>query len=383
MIFRKSDIPGEDIKRAMSMADKRRQLIEESPATPLKYDFGVNRLARSLHPGIVKATIDKKEKCGVDSCKITLKSKEDRFPYFRAGEFITLSCKVKDSFLSRPYSIASSPKDALKGKFEIIVQKKGIFSTYLIDEAKIGSELSVGEPSGDFYHDSLRDRKHILAIAGGSGITPFISMMKAIKEGSEDFRITLVYGVRNREMMLFDPEEYKDERIKIIIVLSDEEVEGYRHGFITADILKEYIDEDTNVFMCGPDAMYSFVRKQLEELDFDPSRIRQERNSVGDRSVEKETVYKLVVHIRDKEYEIDARNNETIITAMERAGIPALVRCRNGVCGFCHSRVIKGDYFICKENDFRRSADVKFNYIHPCSTYPESDMEIEIPIFNV
>ena len=44
---------------------------------------------------------------------------------------------------------------------------------------------------------------------------------------------------------------------------------------------------------------------------------------------------------------------------------------------------MKGDYFIAKENDYRRSADIKFNYIHPCSTYPESDMEIEIPVFNI
>ncbi|MBP5280454.1 MAG: 2Fe-2S iron-sulfur cluster binding domain-containing protein [Erysipelotrichaceae bacterium] len=383
MIFKRSDIPGEDIKRAMSMADKRRELIEQTPADPLVYDYGVNRLARSLHPGIVKAVIAKKEKAGSDSCRISLEACEGKFPYFRAGQFITLSSKVNDSFISRPYSVASSPKEALNGKLEIIVQRKGIFSEYLIDEADIGTQLSIGEPSGDFYHDDLRDRNHILAIAGGSGITPFLSMLKAIKEGSEDFRLTLVYGVRTRGQILFDPEEFKDERIRIVIVLSDEEVEGYRHGFITAELLKEYLDEDTNVFMCGPDAMYDFVNKQLKELGFDETRIRRERNSVGNRIQENCSVYKLTVHIRDEVYELDARSEETLITALERAGIPAVVRCRNGVCGFCHSRVLSGDYFIGKENDFRRSADKKFNYIHPCSTYPESDMEIEIPIFNV
>ena len=67
---------------------------------------------------------------------------------------------------------------------------------------------------------------------------------------------------------------------------------------------------------------------------------------------------------------------------LERAGIPAVVRCRNGSCGFCHSRVVDGEYFIDSKDDFRRAADKKFNYIHPCSTYPESDMEIDIPIMN-
>ena len=76
MIFKRSDIPGEDIKRAMSMADKRRELIEQTPADPLVYDYGVNRLARSLHPGIVKAVIAKKEKAGSDSCRISLEACE-------------------------------------------------------------------------------------------------------------------------------------------------------------------------------------------------------------------------------------------------------------------------------------------------------------------
>ena len=61
------------------------------------------------------------------------------------------------------------------------------------------------------------------------------------------------------------------------------------------------------------------------------------------------------------------------------AGLPAPVRCRSGICGFCHSRVVDGEYFIEKENDFRRAAVRKFNYIHPCSAYPESDIEIDVP----
>ena len=383
MAFKRSSIPGEDIRLAMGMTAKRRQLIDETPAVPLVYEYGVNRLAKDLHPGFVKAVIAGKTPCSTDCVKIALEpAGGGEFPYFRAGQFITLSCRAGDSFLSRPYSIISSPKEALAGRLEIMVQRKGIFSAFLIDEAPAGTELWLGEPSGDFHHDSIRDRSHILAVAGGSGVTPFLSMMKAIHEGSEDFRLTLVYGARTREHIPFDPEEFRGEGVEVAVVLSEEEAEGYRHGFITADLLKEYIDGDTSVFMCGPDAMYRFVRGELETLGFDPSKIRQERNSVGDRKVDEIKVFRLVVHIRDSVYELCAPNNETLITALERAGIPAVVRCRNGSCGFCHSRVVNGEYFIDSKDDFRRSADKKFNYIHPCSTYPESDMEIDIPIMN-
>jgi len=383
MAFKKSNVPGEDIRLAMEMTVRRRQLIDATPATPLIYEYGVNRLAKALHPGFVKAVIAEKAPCSADCVRIALEpAGGGEFPYFRAGQFITLSCRAGDSVLSRPYSIISSPKEALAGKLEIMVQRKGIFSTFIIDEAPAGTELWLGEPSGDFHHDDIRDRNHILAVAGGSGVTPFLSMMKAIREGSEDFRLTLIYGARTRAHIPFDPDEFRGKGVEAVVVLSEEEAEGYRHGFITADLLKEYIDNDTSVFMCGPDAMYRFVKGELDGLGFDPSRIRQERNSVGDRKVDEIKAFRLIVHIRDTVYELKAANNETLITALERAGIPAVVRCRNGACGFCHSRVVNGEYFIAAENDFRRAADKKFNYIHPCSTYPESDMEIDIPIMN-
>ena len=381
MAFKKSDIPGEDIRLAMEMTAKRRRLIDETPATPLVYEYGVNRLAKALHPGFVKAVIADKTPCSADCVKIGLEPADGgEFPFFRAGQFITLSCRAGDSFLSRPYSIISSPKEALAGRLEVMIQRKGIFSEFIIDKAAAGTELWMGEPSGDFHHDDIRDGSHILAVAGGSGVTPFLSMMKAIREGSEDFRLTLIYGARTRAHIPFDPDEYKCDAVETVVVLSEEEAEGYRHGFISADLLKEYIDDETSVFMCGPDAMYRFVRGELESLGFDQTRIRSERNSVGDRQVDEIRAFSLTVHIRDAVYKIEAANNETLITAMERAGIPAVVRCRNGSCGFCHSRVISGEYYIAEQNDFRRSADKKFGYIHPCSTYPESDMEIDIPI---
>ncbi|MBR0451188.1 MAG: 2Fe-2S iron-sulfur cluster binding domain-containing protein [Oscillospiraceae bacterium] len=384
MAFQRSKVPGEDIRLAMEMTQKRRQLIEESPADPIVWEYGVNRLAASLHPGFVKAKLCSREPVCADCYRITFKSlREDgHFPYFRAGQFVTLSARVGDSFLTRPYSIASSPKRAMAGELEIIVRKTGIFSSWLTEEAPVGTELLMGEPSGDFCHDSIRDKEHIVGIAGGTGAAPFLSMMRAITEGSEDFRLTLLYGARTREQILFDPEEFRDDRIRIETVLSDEEAEGYRHGFISADILKEYVTADSTVFLCGPDAMYAYVLGELGKLEEAPAGIRQERNPVGNRILEKPETFRLTVRIRDNVKTIDARSEETLITALERAGIPAVVRCRSGVCGFCHSRLVSGECYIAPENDFRRAADRKFGYIHPCSAYPMSDVEIEIPIFD-
>ena len=381
MIFKKSDIPGEDIKRFMNMPAERRKRIDESPADPLPVTYAVNELAKDLHPGYIKARVEKKTLLAPERMAITLRScsENGRFPYFRAGQYVTVSAYVGDSFATRPYSITSSPLEALEGLLEITVHKSGFFSDYLTDTLAEGDIVLLGEPSGDFYHDDLRDRSHVLAIAGGTGVTPFISMMKAVREGSEDFSITVLYGIKFRHEMLFDPSDFENEKISVVPILSDEFVEGYAHGFISPEIIKPHITEDTNIFVCGPDALYEYASEALAELGIDSSRVRSEHGVSRDLPGEP-VFYKLKVHMRGSVFEIESRSTETLLVAMERAGIKAPSKCRSGVCGFCHSRVISGDYILAPgKHDYRRKADIKFGYIHPCCTYPISDMEIDVP----
>ena len=78
--------------------------------------------------------------------------------------------------------------------------------------------------------------------------------------------------------------------------------------------------------------------------------------------------------------EIPAKANESLVVACERAGIVLLTDCRSGECGFCRTKVLKGEFYVCPENDGRRAADRDFDYVHACATYPLSDMTIKIPI---
>lgn len=382
MLFNKNP---DDIKKFLEMANDRRKIIDETPPTPLPKTYGVNELSKSLHPGVIPARIVMiKETC--NNCKtIRLESisENKRFPYFKAGQFVTLSSKVNDSFVTRPYSITSSPKEAMKGVLEVIVQRAGLYSTYLLDEAKVGDTVVVGEPSGDFYYDNLRDKNNIVAIAGGSGVTPFVSMIKSLEEHSDDFNLTLIYGARTKKDLVIDYKDVKCDKVKLVIVLSEEKLDGYENGFITSELLKKYVPSEYSVFMCGPDAMYKFVREEFKKLGVSEYSVRQEHNSIGNRNIDDPKMFTLKVHIRDEVYNVNAYENETLVTALERAGIKTPVRCKSGSCGFCHSRLISGKYHVEKKHEYRRLADLKFGYIHPCCTYPESDMEIDVPPFNV
>ena len=77
-----------------------------------------------------------------------------------------------------------------------------------------------------------------------------------------------------------------------------------------------------------------------------------------------------------EEKQIPLRADEPILTAVERAGISAPSRCRSGECGWCHSKLVKGKVYVPKDADGRRAADEKYGWIHPCVSFPLSDIEM-------
>ena len=370
------------IENTLAMKEKRKEAINRSKAKPLPFTYKVNELAKELHPGFIKAKIIKIETLSHNTKKFTFKSlaKNGRFPYFRAGQYVTITTKVGNSLVTRPYSIFSSPNEALEGILELAITDCGLLSTYLCTKVKVGHIVLVSEPCGDFHYDDIRDRKHIVGIAGGTGVTPFVSMIKAIIEGSEHFKFTLLYGVNTYSDLLIDVKKINHPLIKTAVIVEKEDVDGCYKGLITKDILKKYVTKDSSVFMCGAKAMYDFVRDELKNIGLEDVPIREEKNTIVDLDVKELKTYDLIVRMKNDIYKIKARNNETLLVAMERAGLAAPNRCRIGKCGFCHSRLINGEIYVREEDEFRRGADFKFNYIHPCCSYPKSDIEIEVPV---
>ena len=77
--------------------------------------------------------------------------------------------------------------------------------------------------------------------------------------------------------------------------------------------------------------------------------------------------------------EIPAISTESVLIALERANLNPPSKCRSGECGFCRSLLIDGKVYINPISDWRKGADKKFNYFHPCASYPITDLEINIP----
>ncbi len=377
-----------DMLHFKQMVPRRRAILKSGSLDPITAVYGVNRLAQSLHPrqqkAVVSEIIPRK-----DANTYVLKA--DKLAYFRAGQYVSVKLRIGDAATARPYTLAASPALALEGEYRITVKKAqdGFVSDYILENWQLGTEVTLSGPEGPFSYEPLRDEKEVVGLAGGSGITPFMAMAAAILDGTEDFRLTLLYGSRTKADILYAEELERicaaTDKVKVVHVLSEEEAEGFEHGFIGAELIKKYAPETYTLYICGPRAMHDFLAGELPGLGLDQKHIRREfvpapssptyfQDYPGDPAKR----FTLTLRMLGEEKRIPLRADEPILTAVERAGIAAPSRCRSGECGWCRSRLIGGEVFIPASLDGRRLADDDAGYIHPCSTWALSDLELEI-----
>ena len=416
---RKTDSPssgtaGEKSRRLrisdfLRIVPDREKMIGESSSEDPKPSgsYRANALAAVLHPGVQYLKVAERRDLSDTVSVFTLVPDTERgtakLAPFGAGSCISVRIRKDGCTYRRPYSICSSPGDALpsreggrftSGTYRIAVkrEKSGTVSEHIHAEWEPGTPVEASEPFGELLYEPLRDAKDVICIAGGIGITPFISMIKAITEGTEDFRLTLLYGIRTENDILFRDEleaASADGRIKTVFVLSDSETPGFEHGLVGAGIIRKYAPADGrnySVFACGPRAMYGHLEKELKSLGirrkfmrFEVSGELHDPDAEEDYTAPDSDGFTIKVVSGGQTRSIRCGSKETLLHAMERSGIDAPSRCRSGECGFCHSRLISGEYYTPSRNDRRREADRKYGYLHPCCTFPLSDMEIDVP----
>ena len=384
-----------DMKKFSQMPDIRNKVIAETPATPLPKTYKTNAKAKVMHPENQKVIVKEIRQNGADAKTIVLKSADGgMLAPFRAGQYISVSVDIGKTKTTRSYSLCSSPAWAFDGEYNITVKRddSGFVSPYIQDNWKEGQEVTISGPEGHLYYDNIRDCKKVLALAGGSGITPFMGMAYAIRDGIEDFDLTIIFGSRTEDGIVYKKEldevAAACDKVHVVHVLSDEEKEGYEHGFISADIIKKYAaGEEVSIFMCGPQAMYNFLDGEIAKLGLDAKHVRRELfgaikdpwNQPGYPEAIRGKTFTARVKICGEEYEIPVSADEPVLVAFERAGLKAPSRCRSGECGWCRSRLISGEVFIPEKTDGRRWADKEYGYIHPCSTFAASDIYVDVP----
>lgn len=370
-----------DMLKFKNMKSKRLSGIAGCSTDNRFEESNTNIVAKVIHPKIQKLVVADIISETWDCKTFILKAKDgETLAPFKAGQYVNVFVEIDGERVSRAYSLSSSPKQAREGEYRITVKAvhNGLVSNYLLGTLDVGEELIVSSPMGNLTYNPLRDEQHIVGIAGGSGITPFYSLAQAIIDGDENCILTIFYGAKKEDDIIFleqlDDIVSKTNKVKVIYVLSNESNSKYEHGYITKEIIDKYVEAKSSFFMSGPENMYTFLSNELAKYNLPNKYFRLE--SPTPQSMAKGQKFKMIVRYNGEEIKTMALENETLMTSLYRANIVIPSGCHAGTCGYCRTKLVAGE--IVMSNDFRRGADKKYNYIHPCVTYPKSDLIIEI-----
>ena len=385
-----------DAGGAARVTKLREDSYKNASAVPDPKDH-IRELADALHPEHMTFRCIRIDEASPTSRTFRFESTDGHIPVFQSGQYVNFRLKIGDSVLSRPYSLSSAPFEG-RGRapfFEITVRHNVpyLVPDYLFENLKVGDTLEGALPFGNFYWEPLRDSKNIVALAGGSGITPFMSMAREIAGGKmKDCHLTILYGsVRSNDIVLKDELDALASdcpNVKVIHILSEDPSWTGEKGFLSREIIEKYSTENCTYMFCGPRAMYEFVSKALQEMGVPERRFRHDViNNPSDISRmpgypagTEDKVFRLTVVRGIQEDVIDCRADEPIAVAVERAGIALDTHCHNGECGMCRSHLLEGEIYVPASNDGRRMMDKEMGWFHPCSSWALSDLKIKIPI---
>ena len=313
---------------------------------------------------------------------------------FKAGQHLTLRATIDGEEVRRNYSLCTAPAES---DWMVTVKRigGGLFSNWVGDQLKAGDTLEVMVPHGSFTTEfDAANSRHLVGIAGGSGITPVMSLIKTLLREEPRSRVTLLYGNRDSSSVIFLEAlaGLKDKhlgRLEIYHFLDQEEQDiALFNGILNRERLEEAITalvpnaaEVGGWFICGPGPMMDAAEGALHDRNISRERIHIERftadrpsNAVSQEMAQLQTqaegvTVSVTLDGRTRRVPFTAGN---ILDSARAAGLPAPFACKAGVCATCRAKVTKGEIEMAARYGLT-DEEVAAGYVLTCQSVPLSD----------
>lgn len=348
--------------------------------------FGGKSSEKSVKKGMCMLEIEDIVRLTSDTVKVVFDIPEEVKQNFQfiPGQYVTLILTINGKEERRSYSICSGINEPLA----VAVKKveKGIVSTWLNEVAQIGNEISVSYPTGNFRLTDIGGT--YVAFAAGSGITPIMSMVKAMALGTQG-RFQLYYGSKTKDSIIFfnDLERLNSKGMHTHYLLSREAVEGFDSGKLDAEKVSEIIKSNLEMlkadgfYICGPEEMIYTVKNALKTFGVLDDKIHFELftaptilKNVKNASLANFNGMSEVTIILDDEhttFEL-ATKGATILNELDGHGVDAPYSCRGGVCSTCKAKVIEGAATM-DNNMSLTDREIEEGYILTCQAHPATE----------
>ncbi|HYJ97471.1 MAG TPA: 1,2-phenylacetyl-CoA epoxidase subunit PaaE [Burkholderiaceae bacterium] len=316
---------------------------------------------------------------------------------FTQGQYLTLRREVEGQDLRRSYSICAGVDD---GELRVGVRKVngGVFSNWINEHLKHGDTIHVMAPQGRFFVPiDAAQARHYVGIAGGSGITPILSIMKTVLGREPKSRFTLIYGNRALKSTMFK-EEIEDLKNKYLTrlvlhhVFSDEHTDApINSGVMNRDKIGEFLNvliparNVSHAFVCGPYQMNDEAEAALLAAGVPEERIHIERFGIAPQAAQ---AVGAVIHqaqpgdaelarvtiIRDGlRREVEFRKDQpSILDCASAAGLEVPFSCTSGVCGTCRAKLIEGQVRM-ERNFALDKKEVEAGFVLTCQAHPTTE----------
>lgn len=313
------------------------------------------------------------------------------FTYIQ-GQHLTFKLKINGEEIRRSYSICSSPYTDTELRVAVKRVNSGKGSNYLNSEIKAGTLLEIMTPMGNFNTPlNESNSKQYILFAGGSGITPMMSIIKSVLKVEPKSKIQLFYGNEKEDAIIFknqlkDIENNADERLVVHHVLN-QAPSGYPEnliGIMTLDKVKQLldtyvkIDKQTEIFICGPTPMMQNVEQTLQSMNVPKNQVHIEyfiapiEQSNASVTPDNQSAATVTIILDGEESQIKMLPGETVLEAALRNNLDAPYACQGGSCCTCRALLVEGKVEM-KVNYALLDDEVKQGYILTCQSRAVTD----------
>ncbi|MBL7862908.1 MAG: ferredoxin--NADP reductase [Cyclobacteriaceae bacterium] len=330
-----------------------------------------------------------------DAISIVFEQPANKINY-KAGQFLTLISTIGGKEVRRAYSLSSSPYTDEDLVVTVKRVDQGLMSNWLPDNLKTGSTLKIMAPTGHFTTEYKKENKrHLIMFAGGSGITPMMSLIKSTLTQEPESICSLIYCNRDIDSIIF--KEAFDQlqithagRLHVIHVLDNAPMnwQGYS-GLLNHDMLTKLFEripdwgiEKTTYLMCGPEGMMKNVEALLAERNISNEKIfkesfvqgtinKEEKKEVAKPAAEKKA-REVTIRYEGQEYKFMVEPDRTILETALDAGIDLPYSCQSGLCTACRGKALSGQVKLDEEEGLSQSERAE-GYVLTCVGHPVTD----------
>lgn len=316
-------------------------------------------------------------------------------PYL-PGQFLTLILPINGTKVRRSYSLSSIPAEGPRLSVTVKRVKEGLVSNYLCSQLQPGDPVEVMEPMGHFTVETDPSNSRTVYLFGaGSGISPLMSMAKAVLRDEPGSQVVLIYGNRNEDSIIFKNTldqmvVSSGERFVVEHVLSQPRPSwtGFT-GRLNQSMILNILEKlnltpliDQQYYLCGPEGMMQEVKESLKILGIPAARIHKEtfvhtlqdlppQTGEVEAAMGNETITAQLVTIQYEgaEYQVEVSPEQTILEAALDQDVDLPYSCQSGLCTACRGRCLSGKVQL-DEQDGLSDSELDEGYVLTCVGHP-------------